>query len=249
MTSGRAMNETNSTQTIRAQLDLREKIVAGELPPGSRLLDDTLADEIGISRTPIRDALSRLAEEGLLERGARGGFVVRSFSVAEALDAIELRGVLEGTAARLAAERGVPLDVMAQFENIVDRMDEACGDDRMIANLESYSRLNERFHARLRALSGSTIIEREIERVTSLPFASPSTFIYEKSDDARFRVAAITAQAQHRAIAVAICRREGARAEAVTREHAWIARQNLEEALASDRIAIRHLPGLALVVD
>ena len=66
-----------------------------------------LAKEFSISRTPIREALSRLAEEGLLERARGGGFVVRSFAIADVLDMIELRGVLEGTAARLAAERGV----------------------------------------------------------------------------------------------------------------------------------------------
>ena len=56
-----------------------------------------LAKEFSISRTPIREALSRLAEEGLLERARGGGFVVRSFAIADVLDMIELRGVLEGT--------------------------------------------------------------------------------------------------------------------------------------------------------
>src|SRR5947207_2258604 len=64
-----------------------------------------LVARLGMSRTPIRLALERLAHIGLLEAAATGGFTVREFTLAEVRDAIEVRGVLEGTAARLAAER------------------------------------------------------------------------------------------------------------------------------------------------
>lgn len=243
------MTDANSTQALRAQFLLREKILAGELEPGSRLLEVYLAEDLGISRTPIRDALSRLAEEGLLDRGTRGGFIVRSFTVADALDAIEIRGVLEGTAARLAAERGVPLERMARLEQVVDRMDQLFDSDGVMQDLEAWGELNSQFHESLRSLPGSVIVEREIARVCKLPFASPIAFIHERSGDASFRRSLVTAQTQHRAVVDSIVKREGFRAETVAREHSRLARQNLEEALASQPVSIRNLPSLALVVD
>lgn len=242
------MNDT-TTQTTRAQLLLREKILAGELAPGARLLEVTLASDLGISRTPVRDALSRLTEEGLLERGRRGGFIVRSFTLADALDAIELRGVLEGTAARLAAERGVAISSMARLEQIVYRMNELFDAQGRMDDLERYGEMNARFHAQLATLSGSAILERELERVTRLPFASPSAFLHERSDDAPFKLSLVTAQSHHRAIVEAIANREGFRAEMVAREHARLARHNLEEAVTQQQGGTRDLPGLALVVD
>ena len=243
------MTDTSSTQTMRAQFLLREKILAGELRPGSRLLEVYLAEDLGISRTPVRDALSRLAEEGLLERGSRGGFIVRSFTVADALDAIEIRGVLEGTAARLAAERGVPLERMARLEQIVDRMDQLFDSDGVMQDFDGWGRLNSEFHGYLRGLSGSAIVERELARVSKLPFASPTAFIHERSGYVSFRRSLITAQTQHRALVDAIVTREGFRAETVAREHSHLARHNFEEALASRPAATRNVPSLALVVD
>ena len=243
------MTDTNSTQTMRAQFLLREKILAGELEPGSRLLEVYLAEDLGISRTPVRDALSRLAEEGLLERGNRGGFIVRSFTVADALDAIEIRGVLEGTAARLAAERGVPLERMARLEQIVDRMDQLFDSDGVMQDFDGWGQMNSEFHAYLRGLSGSAIVERELARVCKLPFASPTAFIHERSGHASFRRSLITAQTQHRALVDAIVKREGFRAETVAREHSRLARHNFEEALASQPATMRNVPSLALVVD
>ena len=243
------MAVASSTQTLRAQFLLRERILAGELEPGSRLLEVGLAEDLGISRTPVRDALSRLAEEGLLERGKRGGFIVRSFTVADALDAIEIRGVLEGTAARLAAERGVPLERMARLEQIVDQLDQLFDCQGSIRDLDGWGELNSEFHEGLRTLSGSVIVERELARVSKLPFASPIAFIHERSGDAAFRRSLVTAQTQHRAIVDAIAKREGFRAETVAREHSRLARQNFEKALSSRPVAIRRVPSLALVVD
>lgn len=95
-----------ATHGGRAVIELREKILSGELPGGMRLFEVPTAELLDISRTPVREALSRLTEEGLLNRLPGGGFVVRRFGFADVVDAIEIRGVMEGTAARLAAERG-----------------------------------------------------------------------------------------------------------------------------------------------
>ena len=91
------------SQTARVQLRLRELILGGELKPGARIAELTLVERLGASRTPIRMALVRLQEEGLLEALPHGGFAVKDFSEADIHDAIELRGTLEGLAARHAA--------------------------------------------------------------------------------------------------------------------------------------------------
>src|SRR6266567_3188178 len=93
------------SQTGRTLLTLRELLLKGEFKPGERLSELALVERLGVSRTPIRLAFDRLAHEGLVEPAPSGGFVVCEFTIADIWDAIDMRGVLEGTAARLAAER------------------------------------------------------------------------------------------------------------------------------------------------
>lgn len=236
------------THAMRALIELRKKILGGELPGGTRLFEVPLAEQLQISRTPVREAMSRLTEEGLLDRARNGGFVVRTFGYADVIDAIELRGVLEGTAARLAAERGVKPEALARVQGIVMKLDECFGETPSDVDFEGYSELNAEFHRELAGLSGSDIVRREVERATRLPFASPSAFLPDKADIAAFRKSLYTAQDQHWAIVTAIADREGARAEAVAREHARIARRNLEYIMVEDRSLIGRVPGLALVV-
>src|SRR5437764_81439 len=125
-TTRRVMARGNNagSQTTKATLGLRELVVSGTIAPGERLPEVELAERLGVSRTPLRIALMTLAHEGLLEALSGGGFVVRAFSRADVDDAIELRGVLEGTAARFAAERLESLDVLAPLEEAATALEE-----------------------------------------------------------------------------------------------------------------------------
>ena len=100
-------SERSASQTVKAQLALRDLVVAGELEPGERVSELQMVERLGVSRTPVRMALVRLEEEGLLEAIPSGGLRRPAFSEREVFEAIEIRGTLEGLAARLAAERGV----------------------------------------------------------------------------------------------------------------------------------------------
>jgi GntR family transcriptional regulator of vanillate catabolism len=80
-------------------------ILKGDFQAGERISELPLVAMLGVSRTPIRLALERLAHEGLLEPYPTGGFIVRGFTLDDVWDSIEMRGTLEGVAARLAAER------------------------------------------------------------------------------------------------------------------------------------------------
>lgn len=240
-----AAKGTNQSQ--KALMGLREMVLGGVLTPGERLFEVPLSERLGLSRTPVREALSRLESEGLLERSGSGGYLVREFTLQDVMDAIELRGVLEGTAARLAAERGVNAASLQVIHQLLDDIDKTLAPDPENMHFDRYVELNEAFHTRLSELCGSRLIREEINRAVSMPFASPSAFLQNQSSVSAFRKTLTSAQAQHRAIIAAIENREGSRAEAIAREHARLARSNLEYVVHQDRSLIRKLPALALL--
>ena len=238
--------EPVASQTVKAQLRLREMILAGELPSGARIAELSIVERLGVSRTPIRAALMRLEQEGLLEGLVNGGYAVRTFSERDVSEAIELRGTLEGLSARLAAERGVAAAVLAEARACLGQIDGVLSQPAL--DDESFLRyvtLNQRFHNLLSEMAGSTVITRELERVVSLPFASPSGFVVAQANSPQARDMLIVAQDQHRQVLDAIERREGARAEAIMREHSRIAQRNLLEAMQSQDL--ERMPGVRLI--
>lgn len=241
-------DQKGSTQSLKAVMGLRDLIFSGEVAPGERLSEVTLAARLGLSRTPVRAALARLEQEGILETIPSGGYSACAFTHADIIDAIELRGVLEGTAARLAAERGVPPARLASLESLLAELDDVVGRGPESLDFNAYVTRNAAFHEMLASLAGSKIIRRELDRVVRLPFAGPSAFLNVQIDIPAFRASLGIGQHQHRAIASAIAMREGARAEALAREHSRLACQNLDR-LIRDRDLLRRVPGLALVAD
>jgi GntR family transcriptional regulator, vanillate catabolism transcriptional regulator len=228
--------ERSASQTVRALLKLRDFILSGELKPGDRISELPLVERLGVSRTPIRMALVRLEEEGLLEAIPSGGFAVKAFSERDIYDAIEVRGSLEGLAARLAAERGVTQSALAEIKHCLAEIDDFV--DRTRVTVESFSdyvRLNARFHALLVAFADSPVLERQIKRAMNLPFASPSAFVMVQAELHEAHAILTIAQDHHRCVVRAIESREGARAEAIMREHARLAFRNLELALQNQR--------------
>jgi GntR family transcriptional regulator of vanillate catabolism len=239
--------DEGASQTTRALLQLRELIVGGQLRAGERITELATVERLAMSRTPIRTALVRLQEEGLLEALPGGGFVVRDFSESDIHDAIELRGTLEGLAARLAAERGVSATVMAEARDCLERIDVLLAAPKLTAaSFTAYSAENARLHALLAEMSGSPLLQRQIERVMTLPFASPNGFVMVDAQGPRARDRMLVAHDQHHALIEAIARREGARAEALAREHARNAHRNLADALQSQR-RLQHMPGAKLI--
>ena len=239
--------EENHSQVVKAQLQLREMILAGEMAAGERISEPALAERLGISRTPVRAALMRLEQEGMLEATAGGrGYKVRVLSEADVSDAIELRGTLEGLAARMAAERGVEQALLTRASRCLDAIDRVLdaqkwGDEAF----SKYVALNSEFHDVLLEMSGSSFMQRELDRVKRLPFASPSGFVVADSESPRALRSLILAQEQHREVIDAIEHREGARAEALMKEHSRIARRNLREAMRSPETT--RIPGAQLI--
>jgi GntR family transcriptional regulator, vanillate catabolism transcriptional regulator len=234
----------DASQIARAFIGLREMLLHGEFGHGERISELPMVARLGTSRTPIRLALERLAHIGLLDVLPTGGFAVRGFTIAEVLDAIEVRAVLEGTAARLAAER---LSAVAELDRLRDyaaQMGALKG--LTIDSLSEYMDLNEAFHAALVDLAKSEMLRRSIEQVSSLPFASPSAMVFPTSVLPNSNEMLAIANLHHRSIIEAISHRQGTRAESLSREHAFIARHVLELAL-SDTDALSRVPGGALI--
>jgi GntR family transcriptional regulator, vanillate catabolism transcriptional regulator len=238
--------EKTPSQTLRALLAIRELILEGVLMRGERISELAVVERTGISRTPIRTALQRLEGEGLVEAIPSGGYAVRSFSERDVFDAIEIRGVLEGLAARFVAERGVSPDQLKPLEACLGELDQAVAAGASEPVFSRYIALNVRFHALLVELADSPPLARQIERSSALPFASLSGFVRAQSIlPESWRLIAV-AQDQHRCIVDAIAARQGARAEALMQEHARLAGRNLQLALKSEQAA-GLVPGRALI--
>lgn len=139
-----------------------------------------------------------------------GGYQVRRFTREDIIDAIELRGIIEGAAA-LAAERGAPPVRLNALAEVLRKLDAVIAVYPGPMDFERYAAPNEQFHRMLVALSGSALIAREAERVTSLPFASPNAFVGAELNVPAFQQSLLVAQVQHRMMVQAITRRDGAR--------------------------------------
>jgi len=95
-----------STPLTGANVRLRGMILRGELVPGQRVAESPVAEQLGVSRTPVRQALPLLVQEGPVMEHETRGYVVRAFTPRDVLDANGTRGVLEGLATRRVAEQG-----------------------------------------------------------------------------------------------------------------------------------------------
>jgi GntR family transcriptional regulator, vanillate catabolism transcriptional regulator len=232
------------TQTGRALLQLRELLLRGEFPSGERLSELPLVARLKVSRTPIRTALERLAHEGLLEGSPSGGFYVRQFNLADIWDAIEMRGILEGTAARLAAERLADPADLRRIHSLQAQMDAITLETA--ESFAAYMDLNEAFHSELAELARSPMLHRSLAHVKALPFAAPSAMVFARSKLPKAAEMFVIGQEQHHALLEAGEHRQGTRAEALAREHARLARRNLETVFTDETIQ-NCVPGASLI--
>jgi GntR family transcriptional regulator, vanillate catabolism transcriptional regulator len=230
---------------MRALLALREQILSGEFRPGDRMSELPLVERLGVSRTPLRLALASLEHEGLLRVLPGGGYVVREFTQTDMRHAIELRGVLEGTACRFAAEQGASRRDLRALRAINEQVAPLVRQ----ADYESFERyvaLNEAFHARLLKMACSPLLERALDTVLALPFASPSALVLQHAQLPESREILVVAHRQHLWLVDAIANREGSRADSVAREHARLSLTNLEIVLGR-RGLLEQMPGASLL--
>lgn len=191
---------------------LREAILDGALQPSAWLREDELARTLQVSRTPVREALRRLADEGLVVKTAHQGTVVAGLSLEDILALYVVRENLEGVAGRLAAVRCTP-QLLAGLEAAQERMSRAVAR----GDAAELGRENLEFHRLLRTAAGNPYLERFLTQVEHAVRRLPvNTFVKPGRAEAVL--------AEHRAIIEAIRSRDGDAAEAAAKKHMHEAR-------------------------
>lgn len=204
-----------STATERATEAIRTKILTGELEPGARLREEDLAEAIGVSRTPVREALRRLDADGLVEFNANRGAQVASWSEHDIEEIFGLRAVLEGYGARLAATRITPEELAAARQDCA-QMDQAASR----TDLDAVAALNQRFHQRVLAASGNSRLVDSLAKLVELPLVHRTFRRYDVEALAR-------SLAHHHELLAALEARDATWAESVMRSHVLAARAAL----------------------
>ena len=203
---------------------LRQQILAGGYLPGERLEEIPLAEALGVSRTPVRAALTLLAQEGLIDYQPKRGYQVHGFSPEEIFAAYEVRAAIEGLACRLAAERGIDAESAAALELCVTQGDAIlAGGSLEPDDLIPYQAMNVVFHDRIIALSGNPWARRFVEQTHAIPLVSDRIILWHDYP------VILRSHDDHHRILAAIKRRQAARAEELMREHVTFAGEFLRE--------------------
>jgi DNA-binding GntR family transcriptional regulator len=167
----------------RALADLREAILAGDLAAGAHLGEVELADRLGLSRTPVREALTRLAAEGLVELEAHRGARVTSFSPEDLHGIFDVRLALEPRATARAAAHATAADLDA-LEALAARM-LAVGAPGPDQDLDALVDLNRDFHARLLDLARASALAGALANVVHTPVVTRTFHAYDAASLAR----------------------------------------------------------------
>jgi DNA-binding GntR family transcriptional regulator len=199
---------------------IRDAILEGTFPPGAQLVEVVIAEICGVSRTPAREALTRLEQDGLVERGPRG-LIVRERSPEEILDIYETRVVLEATAAKVAADRHTDLDKVR-----ITRFMEAC-EQVDSADPTAMAAANSHYHESVWEASRNVALIDLLNRLRMHLARYPETTLSYPGRWAE-------ALREHRAITEAIIARDPAAAAALTEQHFERAREIRLESWASE---------------
>jgi GntR family transcriptional regulator, vanillate catabolism transcriptional regulator len=215
-------------QQARVVVRIREMILHGELMTGEKISELALASALGVSRTPIRQALPMLAEEGILVASDSGGFEPRAFSVPEILDAIDIRGALEGLSARMITEHGASRGLCKSLTNCLECGDRIFSKRHLVEADEAlYSETNGLFHSLIVEGSGSNVIAETIQRVSIIPFVGAKAVAFDKGNLERMYDILSFAHRQHHSIVQAIEEGESARVEALMKEHVYAQKESI----------------------
>ena len=225
--------ERQNTSTMAAAA-LRDAIADGRLAPGERIKESDIARALGISRTPVREAIHTLVAEGLVETEAGRGAVVRTHDANDLDDLFQMRALLEGEAAYRAAARITPAQL--------DELRASCqryGAIDSKAELPDLVRENSFFHGLIHEAGGSPRLSAMIRSIADLPLVYRSYIWYSPQQKGR-------AVEWHALIVASLAAHAGERAENLMKEHHYQARdllvayvRNLEAQKASKALPRR----------
>jgi len=211
-----------------AVVRLREMVLNGKLAPGQRVAESPLADLLGMSRTPVRQALPVLAQEGLLVENETRGYLVRAFTANEITDAIDVRGALEALAVQRVAERGVSKALSRDLHRCLEDGDALLAKRHLEeADEAHYAEMNQRFHRLILQAAESAIITAAMERISRVPFAGPQALAFDRTRLDQMYDRLHYAHRQHHSIVDALEAGQPGRADALMREHAHGVKESL----------------------
>lgn len=186
---------------------LKKRVLNGSIPPAVWLRESEIAAQLNVSRTPVREAIRRLAQEGLVEASPNRGVRIRETTLQEVLDAYEVRANIEALAARLASERASLAELEA-IGSLVERMSQNPNDSKLQLELDI------QFH---QAIANASHNGTLIDHVSSL---SDRMLRVRRLTHSRHAAGGVLVQVeQHRAIAEALNARDSQRAEALMASH------------------------------
>jgi len=209
------------------------------LRPEEHVQEVPLSEKLGVSRTPIREALVALGQEQLLVYRPNRGYIVRGFTLEEIINAHIVRGALEGLACRLLAEAGIDDPTRRTLEQcLIDG-------DRILAvgalteeGLTPYRVMNHTFHQTIIKATNNAYLHDVTERTLAIPLVSTRVIHWFDFDRNHF------AHQLHHGIFEAICKRQSGRAEALMREHiergTEIIREHYEPLVADRGAPLQH---------
>lgn len=218
-----------ATHILSVVNEIKRRITTGQYQPGERLVELQLVEDLGVSRTPIRLAFEELAKDGLLERLPTRGFRVKSFDAQDLGHAIDVRGSLEGMAARLVAERGASAEHLAQLRQCVEdgrRLLDAAVAAGYRVDPRQWMVINAQFHATLLAAAGNQPLTDAVAFISKMPMAAATALSVEGIAPQLEYEFIARAQQDHSDLFAAIAQRESQRAEWIMREHARKTRDN-----------------------
>jgi DNA-binding GntR family transcriptional regulator len=195
-------------QTLRAYRELRRRILDNEMPPNAQYLEQELADSLGMSRTPVREALIRLSEERLVEIRPRHGARVLPVSVDDMREIYEVMTELEALAARKLAEGGLSKEEIRLLDEAVEDMDSALGE----GDLHAWARSDEVFHALLVDLTGNSRLSQVVATFRDQAHRA-------RMQTLRLRPRPVDSNRDHAAVVAAIRKRDGETAASTHRQH------------------------------
>ena len=207
---------------------IKQMIVRGEIPAGKRIIESELAESMGISRTPVREAVHKLGAEGFLKPLPKGGYVVRGLGISDIEETFEIRSILESFAAFLAANRHRHEEILPLEEKIEEFQRSLDNND-----LKELARLNTEFHELLYALSRS---QRLIKMIYNLrdEIYFLRKIILSSIDMARL------SNKDHREIINAIEKRQAKTAEMLVRDHILRGKEFVINEIRKGNVSINH---------
>ena len=209
---------------------LRSMIMQGVFAEGEHVQEIPLSEMLGVSRTPIREALVVLGHEGLLQYRANRGYIVRKFTMKQVQDAYLVRESLEGLACRLLAERRISASVRDELAAALAEGDRILSPGYLSEEgRRPWGLMNSRFHRTILEATNNEALIGATERVTRIPFASAEVVHwFDRSDTEGYEKLKRTHR-QHHEIFEAICSGHAYQAEAKMRDHIFKTAAYIEE--------------------